>query len=154
MPQGNGNKVKGNNEKKVARNRKKQVIAYDESIHKFARVVSLDGGKHLKAIPQDSLDKTPLDYLISGKHHKRVWFRKDDIIVVADGEVLGKLDWCENIEINKIKHIFEKIDGGNTGIEFYNDDNYTSDEEENENDDGTVKVMPQRIVEDINIDDI
>lgn len=136
---GNGNKFKGNKAKKGGRGRKNVYAEFDSKTDQYARVHSIEGGKHLKVIPLNSVDNKPIVALIRGIHHKRVWFKKDDMVVITGDstlmEVVGKVN---EGDISKVRTKFEKMEGGSTDLIFI-DENEFSDEELNEDN----KIIPQ-----------
>ncbi len=136
---GNGNKFKGNKAKKGGRGRKNVYAEFDSKTDQYAKVHSIEGGKHLKVIPLNSIDNKPIVALIRGIHHKRVWFKKDDLVVITGTatlmEVVGKVN---EGDASKVRTKFDKLDGGKTDNIFI-DENEFSDEELNDEN----KIIPQ-----------
>jgi len=136
---GNGNKFKGNKAKKGGRGRKNVYAEFDPKTDQYARVYSIEGGKHLKVVPLNNTESKPIVALIRGIHHKRVWFKKDDIVVITGDsnlmEVVGKVN---EGDVTKVRTKFDKLEGGRDTI--FIDENEFSDEEEDKK---PVSILPQ-----------
>lgn len=98
------------NKFKNLRRRKNASASFSERTDMYGFVKELSGDKHLVFIPVigDIIAKYSLCARIPGKFFKRVWFRKDDLIVVTKlaenlYEIKGKV--AEN-EIDAIKNKF------------------------------------------------
>jgi len=133
---GNGNRFKGNQQKKTGRAKKNAIADFDKDNDMYVRVVSIEGGKHLSVLPLDSSDKKTIMAVIPGKFHKKVWFRKEDILIVTKSgnicEVKGKID---EGSLSKIKSQFEKMDSGNNSDSMvFGNDNDDSDDDEKKDD--------------------
>lgn len=135
---GNGNKFKGNKAKKGGRGRKNVYAEFDSKTDQYARVYSIEGGKHLKVIPLNSADNKPIVALIRGIHHKKVWFKKDDLVVITgDSSLMEVVGRVNEGDVSKIRTKFDKLDGGKTDAIFI-DENDFSDQETEDN-----KIIPQ-----------
>lgn len=130
---GNGNKFKGNKAKK-GRGRKNVYAEFDSKTDQYARVQSIEGGKHLKVIPLNSIDNKPIVAMIRGIHHKRVWFKKDDLVVITGDanlmEVVGKVN---EGDVSKLRTKFDKLEGGQTDTIFIDENDFSDDEMAAEN---------------------
>ena len=118
----NGNLFKGNVQQKKqrkeenkeqyrSRNKKKSIIDVISKEDQYAFIDSLDGGKHAKVILIESIDRRPIIAVIPGKFHKRVWFKKGDVVIVSENgnlfEIKGK---ANEAEANQIRAKFDKGD--------------------------------------------
>lgn len=130
MSHGNGNKFKGNNEKKAARGRKNQFADFNQGNDQYAKIISIEGGRHLKVVPLDSIDNQPMMVLMKGVHHKKVWFKKDEIIVISDGEVKGRVN--EN-EMRKIRTRFDIKDNDKDNSLIFGGDDMSDDDDDDDN---------------------
>jgi len=120
----NGNKFKGN---QVRKSKRKDEYVYDFNIEtdKYAIVSGIVGGNHLLADIFEGNNKKQVRARIMGIHYRKVFYKKDDIIVInCDGniyEVRGRVN--EN-DIDNIKKQFVKqTDNENTddiGFDFEN----------------------------------
>ncbi len=130
---GNGNKFKGNNAKKGAHGRKEVYAEFNPLTDQYARVVSIEGGKHINLMPLDSTDNKPITALIRGIHHKKVWFKKDDLVVITGignlVEIVGKVN---DSDIKKIRSKFDKIDADKIGDPIFDDGENESNDDKNE----------------------
>lgn len=166
MPQGNGNKFKGNKAKK-GKKRKNPYATFDEKFDQYAKVVNMQGGKHMTVQPLDNLNGCTVLAIIKGKHHRKVWYNKDELIVIRNigkrdnnkdlYEVQGKVQVQEN---SAVRNKFDKLQGDEDNNYIFADDDEISDSDSS--DDG---IPPQPIPEfldsdksdtdtDINIDTI
>ena len=140
MLHGNGNKFKGTRGKK---GRVNAYADYDPQTDQYARIASIEGGKHMTVLPLNGAARLPA--LIRGIHHKKVWFKKDDIVVitVTSGmcEVKGK---AQEQELGRVRMQFDKKSHdpvfGDTG-----DLSGSDDEKDNTGD--MVPVQPNRRLE-------
>jgi translation initiation factor IF-1 len=143
MPVGNGNKFKGNKVKKSARGRKSGQANFDAATDQYACVVNIEGGKHVNVLLLDSVDKKSTPALIPGKFHRKVWFKKDDLVVVmGNGNLMEIKGMVSDSEIPRIRSKFDKLHGNNDrSLIFGNDDDNDdgSDEEETGHKVNTVK---------------
>ena len=110
---GNGNKFKGNKQKKASRARKSAVVGLDESVDQYAVVDRLMGGNHIEV--KTLKDDKPVMVSIPGRFYKRVWFNKGDVVIISKiidnlFEIKGKV--AEN-ELLKLKSQFDKLDKSN-----------------------------------------
>lgn len=154
----NGNKLKGNAQRKGGRRRKEVYADFDPNTDKYGRVVNLLGGRNVSVLILNDLTKTPIQVSIRGIHYNRVWYKKDDLVIVRDNDTLwGKVP---DEYYNKVKNDFDKFEGSSDAstLIFRNDDEIGSDDEI---DDDGVGIPPQPalpsldvISDDINIDDI
>jgi hypothetical protein len=126
MSSANGNKFKGNKQKKEERGGKR-FANFDTRLDQYARIVNIDGGRHMTVLPLDSIDKKTISVIIPGRFHKRVWFKKDEIIIIANGEVRGKV--TEN-EMNRIRAKFDKLEGDQNNSLIFGDDVEDSDQDD------------------------
>jgi len=122
----NGNKFKGNQVKKTYRKRKDEyVYDFDEKNDKFGIVTSIAGGTHLIAdILDENNNKKQVRAKIMGKHHKKVIFKKEDLIVInCDGNIFEVRGRVNDDDISKIKKQFikEEETSENTGFTFENE---------------------------------
>lgn len=87
----NGNLFKGNNQKKVMRGKKDEHVEFRSDTDQFAKVLAIEGGKIVRVVTANGDTKQEVRVVISGKHYKKIWFKKDDIVVICDGEIRGKV---------------------------------------------------------------
>lgn len=118
----NGNKFKGNNKKKGFR-KKNPYTDFDETIDEYAKVLSLQGGKHLTVqLLSDTKDKT-VSAIIKGSHHRKIWYKKDELVIVRSMgnlyEVQGKIS---NDELKIIQQQFDKLEGNTNNTFTFDDD--------------------------------
>jgi hypothetical protein len=137
MPIGNGNRLKGNNQKKTARarGRKDVNVDFDKDTDQYAQVINMQGGKHMTVLPLGNKDKEYIRATIRGIHHKKVWFKVDDFVVIrTDGNLVEVQGKASEYDINMVKKEFEKMKGSTAGfvIQTAND----NDKEKKEESDG------------------
>lgn len=155
MPVGNGNNVKGNIVKKRARKKKATQAELDPDCDQYAKVISPEGGKHLRVMPLGSYDKKTVAVDIPGRFHKKVWFNKDDIIVITHAskdtsgrqkfEVKGRVG---DGEVARIRTKFDRMDGDGTNALIFGDvDNLSDDEDDN-------KKIPMQPIRKFKLEDI
>ena len=148
MPTVNGNKFKGNKVKKGARGRKSVQGECDPTTDQYARVVCMEGGNHMQVLSLNSPNKQTIRAKIKGIHHKKVWFKKDDYIVITvDGNVAEVQCKVLDTEIKRVRNEFEKMEGVR-GDAIFDVNDFVSDDEDEEKDN---IAQPNR---DFNIDDI
>ena len=128
---GNGNKFKGNKAKKGARGRKNVYADFDPNVDQYAKIISIEGGKHMNVLPLDSADGTTVHATIRGIHHKKVWFKKDDYVVITYNgniaEVMGKVN--EN-DINRVRGQFDNTGDNKKDNIIFCDDEASDDTDE------------------------
>ena len=111
MFKGNGNALKGNNQKKIARKiRKDEKVEFDSELDQYARVVCIQGGKHVTVHPLGNAEKDYISANIRGIHHKKVWFKPDDFVVIRNienfVEIQGKVTDADMVNV---KQTYEKL---------------------------------------------
>ena len=145
MLHGNGNKFKGTRGKK---GRVNAYADYDAQTDQYARVASIEGGKHMTVLPLNGAARLPA--LIRGIHHKKVWFKKDDIVVitVTSGmcEVKGK---AQEQEIGRVRIQFDKSKSRDPVFGDAGDlsELSGSDDEKQDDPDDLVPAQPNRRLE-------
>lgn len=106
----NGNKFKGNKNKKSFR-KKNPHPDFDENLDEYAKVISLQGGKHLTIQLLESKEKQ-VSAIIKGCHHRKIWYTKDELIIVRPldnlYEVQGKVP---PDELKSVQILFDKLEG-------------------------------------------
>jgi hypothetical protein len=140
----NGNKFKGNKPKKSGRGRKEVYADFNPKTDHYGRIVNIEGGKHVSVVLLDSPDTKPISATIRGIHHKKVWFKKDDLVIVRDNgnmpELWGKVS--EN-ECNKVRRFFDKNSTqGNNDANIFQNANDSDDEEGEDEDENAAKKTP------------
>lgn len=136
----NGNKFKGNKQKKGRRGRKEMHADYDDTSDTYGKIVSVQGGKQLTVLLLDSIDKKPVTAHVRGIHHRRVYFKKDDLVVVRDcGNILEIWGYVNESEIRRVRDEFNTYenDGNQNSIIFREANSIypsSSEEEEKQND--------------------
>src|SRR5579872_6350206 len=138
----NGNKFKGNKQKKGGRTRKEVYSDFDQKTDRYGKIVGLEGGKGISVLLLDSTDGKPVRAAIRGIHHKKVWFKKDDIVVVRGEEIWGKVN---DNEVNRIRRQFDTIEGGkgDKSSIIFRDVNDFNDDDDDEEDDKKVENPKQ-----------
>lgn len=159
----NGNKFKGNKPKKSGRGRKEVYSDFDASTDHYGRIVTLEGGKGVSVLLLDNTDGKPVHVTIRGIHHKKVWFKKDELVVVRGSELWGKVS---DGELNRVRRDFDRLEGkGDSSAIVFRDANDLDDDEDEEDTAKKVPAQPARNFtldapddetdkEPINIDDI
>lgn len=126
----NGNKFKGNNTKKSFR-KKNPYSDFDEKTDEYAKILSLQGGKHLTAQLLDNAKDKIVNALIKGSHHRKIWYKKDELIILRSFgnlyEVQGKVS---EDEIKTIQRRFDMLEG-NADNSFTFDDDLNLDGSDN-----------------------
>lgn len=158
----NGNKFKGNKPKKSGRGRKEVYSDFNQSTDHYGKIVSLEGGKGVSVLLLDNTDGKPIHASIRGIHHKKVWFKKEDIVVIRGSEVWGKVS---DSELNRVRRDFDRLEGkGDSSTIVFKDANELdddSDEEENTKKvpvhsakNCTLNAPPEKDDEPLNFDEI
>lgn len=148
---GNGNKFKGNQQKKLNRAQKSANDEFNPEIDRYAKIASIDGGKHVTLKLCENNVKKLMPAIIRGIHHKKLWFNKDDMVVVRDNGNLNEI-WRKvtQAEIHIVQKEFDKLDNenGSSGNDIIfrepdaNDTSESSDDESN-NVDKHLRIAPQ-----------
>lgn len=131
----NGNIFKGNKKKKGRHSRKEEFAIFDEKTDQYAKVIGMQGGKHMTVQPA-SLNGETVHATISGKHHKKVWFKKDDYVVISITpnssyvEVVGRV---HESELKKVRAMFDKSDGTKDSSYIFDGEMSDSDEDSPKN---------------------
>jgi hypothetical protein len=125
----NGNAFKGNAQKKGGGGRpKKEVFSdFDPNTDRYGKIVNMEGGKGASVLLLNSIDGKPVHVSIRGIHHKKVWFKKDELVVVRGSELWGKV---HEGEAKRIGRTFEQVQGkGDTNQILFGDlpDEYSDD---------------------------
>jgi hypothetical protein len=123
----NGNKFKGNQVKKSKR-KEEFVMDYDIEKDKYAVVTGILGGNHLQADIIEGDKRKQVRARIMGIHYRKVYFKKDDLIVVnCDGNIFEVRGRVNDNEIDNVKKQFTKsqnksdiINEEDTGFDFEN----------------------------------
>lgn len=124
----NGNKFKGNKPKKSGRGRKEVYSEFDSSTDHYGRIVTLEGGKGVSVLLLDNTDGKPVHVTIRGIHHKKVWFKKDELVVVRGSELWGKVS---DGELNRVRRDFDRLEGkGDSSAIVFRDANDLDDDDE------------------------
>ena len=124
----NGNKFKGNKQKKSGRGRKEVYSEFDPNTDQYGKIVTMEGGKGVSVIILNSPDGKPIHVAIRGIHHKKVWFKKEDLVVVRGSEIWGKVS---DGEMNRVRRYFDIFEGrGDNGMVMFRDNGMEDDEEE------------------------
>jgi hypothetical protein len=127
----NGNKLKGNNQKKGVRGKKEVYAVFDENTDKYAKIIARQGGKHVSVIILGDQKKTPVQVMIRGIHHKKVYMMVNDIVIIRGTEVWGKVP---DSDANRIKREFNKREGSeDTGNIIFQNENEINSDDEDEN---------------------
>lgn len=154
MPGGNGNKFKGNKGKK-GRRRKNPYADFDPDVDRYGKVIELMGGSHVRVQPIDCEEKDAVQARIPGKFYKKIWFKKDDFVVITQisnnlSELKGKVS---ESDINKVRGKFDKMSNGDSSnvIRFAGED-YSDSDEDNEDIEDSKKnskkqIAPQRFID-------
>jgi hypothetical protein len=110
----NGNATKGNAQKKKGGGfGKKEIFSdFDPVTDYYAKIINMEGGKGVSVMPLKSIDQKPVHVNIRGIHHKKVWYRKDDLVVIRGIEIWGKVNESEH---NLVKRGFDKLEGKGDG---------------------------------------
>lgn len=151
----NGNKFKGNKGKK-GRRRKNPYADFDEKTDQYAKVLSMQGGKHMTVQPLDNPNGETVSAIIKGSHHRKIWYRKDELIVIRTigqlVEVQGKVPMDE---INSIRQKFDMLEGGdNCRLVFGDVDNVSDSDDDNGSGSGTRSAgrqIPAQPIKDFSI---
>ena len=134
----NGNKFKGNKGKKGWRKKNPNSI-FDEKVDEYAKVISLQGGKHLTIQLLDSKEKH-VSALIKGSHHRKIWYKKEELIIVRFLENLYEVQGKVSAEETKtIQRLFDKLDGNDNNDIIFDDNTDIND--------------PNKTINDTNVDD-
>lgn len=107
MASKNGNLFKGNAQKKNFRGKKDEHVDFVAGEDQYAKVVAIEGGKIIRVATALGDQKQEVRAIISGKHFKKVWYKKDDIVVMRDGEIRGKVS---DKDFSKARNELAKID--------------------------------------------
>lgn len=122
MPNGNGNKFKGSNNKK-GRKKKNPIADFNAKLDEYGKIVTIQGGKHLSVQLADKKDNI-VHAIIKGSHHRKIWYKKDELVIIRSlgnlYEVQGKV---ATNEIKKIQHIFDKLEGNDKETFIFDDNN-------------------------------
>lgn len=144
---GNGNKFKGNKQKKAKRTRKEMHAKFDESMDTYGKIVASQGGKHLSVLLLGDTDMKPIMASVRGIHHKKVYFKKDDFVVIRHNgnlhEIWGHVD---DSEIRRVREEFNRFENnGNQSSIIFQDNNklYPSSSSEEDNNNKNGKTIPQ-----------
>jgi len=110
---GNGNRLKGNAQKKANRSNKNTSIGFDDTVDQYALIERLVGGKHIevKTLKNNKI----VMVIIPGRFYKRVWFNKGEIVIITQVaenmlEIKGKV---REEDLQKIRYRFDKMDRAN-----------------------------------------
>ena len=143
----NGNKFKGNKPKKSGRRRKEVYSEFDSNTDHYGRIVTLEGGKGISVLLLDNTDGKPIHVTIRGIHHKKVWFKKDELVVVRGSELWGKVS---EGELNRVRRNFDRLEGKGDGnaIVFQ----YANDLDDEVSDDGSTKKVKPHTSINFNLD--
>jgi len=143
----NGNKFKGNKQKKGRRTRKEMFAKYDDSSDTYGKIIASQGGKHMSVLLLGDTDKKPVSASVRGIHHKKVYFKKDDIVVIRhSGNLCEIWGYVDESEIRRVRDDFNRFENnGNQSSIIFQDTNklYPSSSSSDE-DDKTGKVLPQQ----------
>jgi hypothetical protein len=121
----NGNLFKGNKKKKGGRKRKEEFADFNPLTDQYAKIIRLEGGKHMTVQPLNAPKGTTLQAIISGKHHKKVWFKKEEIIVISTTpgsnytEVVGRV---KHSELKKVRAKFDELEDNEDNVFDMTDD--------------------------------
>lgn len=126
----NGNKFKGNKQKKGSRGRKDVYADFNPDTDHYGKILGLEGGKHasVSLLPNG----TTIRAMLRGIHHKKVWFKKDDLVIIRGdsnfAEVWGKVN---DNESNQIRRDFDKLEGkNNSSMVIFNESDDSDDEQQ------------------------
>lgn len=140
----NGNKFKGNKQKKGRRTRKEMFAKYDDSSDSYGKILASQGGKHMSVLLLGDAEKKPIMATVRGIHHKKVYFKKDDLVVIRHSENLYEI-WghVDESEVRRVRDEFNRFenDGNQSSIIFRDNNNiYPSSDDEEDN----RSVVPQK----------
>jgi len=129
---GNGNRLKGNAQKKASRTNKNSSTSFDDTTDQYGLIERLVGGRHIEV--KTLKNNKPIMANIPGRFYKRVWFNKGDIVIVTQVaenmlEIKGK---PSEDDLPKIRYQFDKMDranGDSRGIIQFGDYDDSDDEE-------------------------
>lgn len=147
MPSINGNKMKGNSQKKGGRTKKEIYTDFDPTTDRYGKILNLIGGKHVSVLLLNDTDNKPICANIRGIHHKKVWFRKDDLVVVrGTGNIVEIWGKVSEEEYNDIKRKFDlKENKGNTdNLIFQENDNESDSDSDSDVENNVVLKQPER----------
>lgn len=123
----NGNKFKGNKQKKGSRGRKDVYADFNQDTDHYGKILGLEGGKHasVSLLPNGNTVRA----MLRGIHHKKVWFKKDDLVIIRGdnnfAEVWGKVN---DNESNQIRREFDKLEGKNNNSIVFNESDDSDDD--------------------------
>jgi translation initiation factor IF-1 len=140
----NGNLFKGNTQKKKGGRARKEVYCdtFDSTTDHYGKVVNLEGGKGVSVLLLDSIDGKPVHVTIRGIHHKKVWFKKEDLVVVRGSELWGKVS---DSEANRVRRNFDRLEGkGDSSSIIFRDTNELDDDDEDDEDEYRIRPQPNR----------
>ena len=91
-----------------------------------------------KLLSQNAIDGKPVHVNIRGIHHKKVWYKKDDLVVIRGMEIWGKVS---ESDYSRVKRSFELLEGKGdaSNIEF-GDEGDDHDESDGDGEDDDVAV--------------
>jgi len=134
----NGNKFKGNKQKKGRRGRKEMFASYDEESDTYGKIVGSQGGKHLSVLLLGDAEQKPIMASVRGIHHKKVYFKKDDLVVVRhNGNLYEIWGYIDESEIRRVREDFNRFEnnGNQSSIIFQDKNNlYPSSDDDEEGD--------------------
>lgn len=148
----NGNKFKGNKQKKGRRSRKEMFASYDEESDTYGKIIGSQGGKHLSVLLLGDAEQKPIMASVRGIHHKKVYFKKDDLVVVRHNgnlyEIWGHID---ESEIRRVREDFNRFENnGNQSSIIFQDKNNIYPSSDDDDEDGVtqskVSVNSENIV--------
>ena len=96
---------------------------FDEKTDEYAKVLSLQGGKHLTAQLLDSSKDKIVSAVIKGSHHRKIWYTKDDYIIVRPFENLYEVQGkVPDDYVKTIQNKFDKLDKKSNTSYIFEDD--------------------------------
>jgi len=126
----NGNKFKGNKQKKGSRGRKDVYADFNSDTDHYGKILGLEGGKHasVSLLPNGNTIRA----MLRGIHHKKVWFKKEDLVIIRGdsnfAEVWGKVN---DNESNQIRREFDKLEGkNNSSMVIFNESDDSDDDQQ------------------------
>jgi hypothetical protein len=143
----NGNKFKGNKQKKGRRMRKEMFAKYDDSSDTYGKIVASQGGKHMSVLLLGDTEKKPITASVRGIHHKKVYFKKDDMVVIRNNDNLYEI-WghVDDSEIRNVRDEFNRFEnnGNQSSIIFQDTNKLYPSSSSDEDEEKLGKVAPQQ----------
>lgn len=129
----NGNKFKG--KQRGRRARKQTHSDYNENTDSYGKVITGLGERRMSVLLLDDPSGQPVKATIRGIHINKVWYKKDDIVVIRyNGNLYEIQGFANEGEQRRVREEFNKLEGKTEKGEVIFRDPNASDSEESEND--------------------